>query len=166
MDIHNYFDIFFEGIKWYVKVDMPKKTSFPNFSWFVVWFTELCFIICILSLRRLQCCIFSWIREKLKHSAIVLLSNCSGNSALQFFFFLFCFVLFCFVLFCFLFFMGVSIKHCFKSGMTSLVCACCNNDWWMSNLSHSTKPSSCFFFVCLFCFVLFLFLFLFLFFFL
>ena len=54
MDIHHYFDIFFEGIKWYVKVDMPKKTSFPNFSWFVVWFAELCLIICILSLHRLQ----------------------------------------------------------------------------------------------------------------
>ena len=54
MDIHHYFNIFFEGIKWYVKVDMPKKTSFPNFSWFVVWFDELCLIICILSLHRLQ----------------------------------------------------------------------------------------------------------------
>ena len=87
MDIHHYFDIFFEGIKWYVKVDMPKKTSFPNFSWFVVWFAELCLIICILSLHRLQCCIFSWIREKLKHSAILLLSNCPGNSAFAVFFF-------------------------------------------------------------------------------
>ena len=54
MAIHHYFDIFFEGIKWYVKVDMPKQTLFPNFSWFVVWFAELYLIICVLSLHRLQ----------------------------------------------------------------------------------------------------------------
>ena len=66
-------------------------------------FQLICSLICQgmphymykLSLHRLQCCIFSWIREKLKNSAILLLSNCPGNSAFA----------------VFLFFMGVSIKH-------------------------------------------------------
>ena len=112
---------------WYAQENLISK-----FQLIYSLISELCIIICILCSIDYNV-VFS-LRSG-RNSNIVLYCYyriVQGTLLLPFF------------LVVFVFFMSVSIKTLLKSGMTSLVCACCKNDRWMSNLSHSTKPSSCF----------------------